>query len=135
LLLDDGEMMQQQLKELKDIGVQLAIDDFGTGYSSLSYLQSFPIDALKIDRSFVTGIDHDAEKARLVRGIIEIGNTLGLRVVTEGIEHAAEAALLRELRSGYGQGYLFSRPIGPTALLALLPGALPQEISEPVRTL
>jgi diguanylate cyclase (GGDEF)-like protein/PAS domain S-box-containing protein len=119
-LLDDSDTMLQQLHKLKDLGVRLAVDDFGTGYSALSYLQSFPIDVLKIDRSFVSGIDRDPEKAGLVQGIIEIGHTLNLRVVTEGIEHPKEAALLRELHSGFGQGFLFSRPVGPDALLALL---------------
>ncbi len=119
-LLDDSDAILNRLNELKGIGVQLAVDDFGTGYSALSYLQSFPIDVLKIDRSFASGIDRDPEKAGLVQGIIEIGRTLGLRVVTEGIEHPEEAALLCELRSEFGQGYLFSRPVGHGELLALL---------------
>jgi diguanylate cyclase (GGDEF)-like protein/PAS domain S-box-containing protein len=120
LLVDDSELMQRQLGDLKDIGVRLAVDDFGTGYSALSYLQAFPIDALKIDRSFVSGIHLDAEKARLVQGIVEIGHNLNLRVVTEGIEQPGEAALLRDIRSGYGQGFLFSRPVAPAAITQLL---------------
>ena len=91
LLLDDGELMQQRLRALKEIGVHLAIDDFGTGYSALSYLQTFPIDVLKIDRSFVSGIDRDPERARLVRSIVEIGHNLHLSVVSEGIEETGRS--------------------------------------------
>jgi diguanylate cyclase (GGDEF)-like protein/PAS domain S-box-containing protein len=122
LLLDDSDLMQAQLRDLKDIGVRLAVDDFGTGYSALSYLQAFPIDELKIDRSFVSGIDLDPEKARLIQGIVEIGHSLNLRVVTEGIEQPGEAALLRDIRSGYGQGFLFSRPVEPAVIAQLLAG-------------
>ena len=120
LLLDDGELMQRRLQALKEIGVHLAVDDFGTGYSALSYLRTFPIDVLKIDRSFVSGIDRDPERARLVRSIVEMGHTLCLSVVSEGIEEAGEAALMREFRSHYGQGYLFSRPVDATTLDHLL---------------
>ena len=120
LLLDNGEVMQRRLQALKEIGVRLAIDDFGTGYSALSYLQTFPIDVLKIDRSFVSGIDHDPERARLVRSIVEMGHNLRLSVVSEGIEEAGEAALMREFRSHYGQGYLFSRPVDAATLDHLL---------------
>src|SRR3954452_11783799 len=95
LLLDDCDLMQQLLQDLKEIGVRLAVDDFGTGYSALSYLQKFPIDVLKIDRSFVAGIDRDPERARLVRSIVEMGHNLRLSVVSEGIEESGEAALMR----------------------------------------
>ena len=120
LLLDDGELTQRRLQTLKEIGVRLAIDDFGTGYSALSYLQTFPLDVLKIDRSFVSGIDHDDERARLVRSIVEMGHNLSLSVVSEGIEEAGEAALMREFRSQYGQGYLFSKPVDVATLDHLL---------------
>jgi len=120
LLLDNGDLMQARLRALKDIGIQLAVDDFGTGYSALSYLQNFPIDVLKIDRSFVSGIDMDPERANLVRGIVDMGHNLRLSVVTEGIEEPGEAALMREFRSHYGQGYLFSRPVDAAALDGLL---------------
>jgi EAL domain-containing protein (putative c-di-GMP-specific phosphodiesterase class I) len=125
LLVDDSELMQRQMRELKQIGVRLAVDDFGTGYSALSYLQSFPVDILKIDRSFVTKIDRDPEKARLVRGIVEMGHSLRLQVVSEGIEEPSEADLLRRLRSDVGQGYLFSRPAHPDAIARLLEGEAP----------
>jgi EAL domain-containing protein (putative c-di-GMP-specific phosphodiesterase class I) len=124
LLVEDGERMQLQLRELRQIGVGLAVDDFGTGYSALSYLRSFPLDVLKIDRSFVAGIDHDPDRARLVRDIVEMAHNLGLTVVTEGIEEPGEATLLRDLRSDYGQGYWFSRPVDPATIDRLLSGEL-----------
>jgi len=122
LLVEDGDLMQERLAALKAVGVRLAVDDFGTGYSALSYLQNFPIDVLKIDRSFVSGIDRDIERARLVHGIVDMGHNLNLSVVTEGIEEAGEAALMREFRSQYGQGYLFSRPVDPASIDRLLAG-------------
>ena len=120
LLLEDGDLMQERLRALKEIGVRLAVDDFGTGYSALSYLQAFPVDVLKIDRSFVSGIDRDPERARLVHGIVEMGHNLRLSVVSEGIEEAGEAALMREYNSQYGQGFLFSKPVDAETLDRLL---------------
>jgi diguanylate cyclase (GGDEF)-like protein/PAS domain S-box-containing protein len=125
LLIGDSDMVQRQLEALKALGVHIAVDDFGTGYSALSYLQTFPVDVLKIDRSFVTGIDRDPEKARLVQGIVQMGRNLHMRVVTEGIEEPAEAALLRQFQSGYGQGYLFSRPVDPASIEELLLAGTP----------
>jgi diguanylate cyclase (GGDEF)-like protein/PAS domain S-box-containing protein len=124
LLVEDGERIQLQLRELKQIGVRLAVDDFGTGYSALSYLRSFPIDILKIDRSFVAGIDHNPDRAHLARDIVEMAHNLGLTVVTEGIEEPGEAALVRDLQSDYGQGYWFSRPVDPATIDLLLSGEL-----------
>jgi diguanylate cyclase (GGDEF)-like protein/PAS domain S-box-containing protein len=124
LLVEDGDRIQRELRELKQIGVRLAVDDFGTGYSALSYLRSFPLDVLKIDRSFIAGIDHDPDRARLVRDIVEMAHNLGLIVVTEGIEEAAEATLARELRSDYGQGYWFSRPVDAATIGRMLAGGL-----------
>jgi EAL domain-containing protein (putative c-di-GMP-specific phosphodiesterase class I) len=120
VLVHDSDAMQRQLAAVKAIGVRLAVDDFGTGYSALSYLQSFPVDILKVDRSFVSGIDRDAEKARLVQGIVEMGHNLQLKVIAEGIEEAGEAALLRDFRSSHGQGFLFSRPVAADAIPALV---------------
>ncbi|HEX5900350.1 MAG TPA: EAL domain-containing protein, partial [Solirubrobacteraceae bacterium] len=122
LLVEDGDKIQLQLRELKDIGVRLAVDDFGTGYSALSYLRSFPLDVLKIDRSFVAGIDQDPDRAHLVRDIVEMAHNLGLTVVTEGIEEPGEAALVRDLQSDYGQGYWYSRPVDPATIAELLSG-------------
>jgi diguanylate cyclase (GGDEF)-like protein/PAS domain S-box-containing protein len=125
VLVDDSDVTQRQLRELKEIGIELAVDDFGTGYSALSYMRSFPVDVLKIDRSFVSGIDADPEKAGLVRGIVEMGHSLRLKIVTEGIEEPGEAQLLRDLRSDFGQGFLFARPLEADSIRALLEESLP----------
>ena len=124
LLVKDSKHMHRQLGELKRIGVELAVDDFGTGYSALSYMRTFPIDTLKIDRSFTSGIDQDSEKAAIVRAIVDMGHELRLKIVTEGIERPGEAALLRDFRSDYGQGYLFSRPVDAATIGDLLAGGL-----------
>jgi diguanylate cyclase (GGDEF)-like protein/PAS domain S-box-containing protein len=108
------------LTELRRLGVRLALDDFGTGYSSLSYLQRLPVDILKIDRSFVAGVARSREDSALARGILTLGQTLGLETVAEGIETAEQLAALRELGCQLGQGYFFARPLGPTAVDALL---------------
>jgi diguanylate cyclase (GGDEF)-like protein/PAS domain S-box-containing protein len=108
------------LTELRRLGVRLALDDFGTGYSSLSYLQRLPVDILKIDRSFVAGVAKSTEDSALARGILTLGQTLGLETVAEGIETAEQLAVLRELGCQLGQGYLFARPLGPAAVDALL---------------
>jgi diguanylate cyclase (GGDEF)-like protein/PAS domain S-box-containing protein len=110
------------LTELRRLGVRLALDDFGTGYSSLSYLQRLPVDILKIDRSFVAGIAGSTEDSALARGILTLGQTLGLTTVAEGIETAEQLVALRELGCQLGQGYLFARPLGPAAVDALLEG-------------
>jgi diguanylate cyclase (GGDEF)-like protein/PAS domain S-box-containing protein len=120
LLPEDGEEIIARLHELKALGVQVAVDDFGTGYSALSRLQSYPVDILKIDRSFIEGIEHDAGKGQLVRGIINLGRSLHMDVVAEGIEESEQADQLRQMRSPLGQGYLFSRPVTREQLEALL---------------
>ena len=99
------------LQELRDLGIKLLIDDFGTGYSSLAHLQSFPLDSLKVDRSFVNRMEFEDGKAEIVRTIITLARTLGLEVVAEGIETADELRMLRELDCEYGQGYYFSSAI------------------------
>jgi len=99
------------LSKLRALGVQLSIDDFGTGYSSLSYLQRFPIDTLKIDRSFVTRIVESEENAEIVRTIVTLGQNLGMDVVAEGVESEEQVGLLRQLECENGQGYLFSDPL------------------------
>ena len=98
------------LSELKAMGVKLAIDDFGTGYSSLAYLRRFPIDRLKIDRTFVADLESDPEAASLVASIVALGRSLGLRLVAEGVENAAQAAFLREIACERVQGFHFCRP-------------------------
>jgi diguanylate cyclase (GGDEF)-like protein len=110
----------ETLGTLRGHGVRLAIDDFGTGYSSLSYLDRFSVDQLKIDRTFVDGFGADREGPVLVRAIIELGQALGLEIVAEGIERPDQLGPLRALGCRFGQGYLFSRPIEPTAFSELL---------------
>ncbi|HKU72371.1 MAG TPA: diguanylate cyclase, partial [Pyrinomonadaceae bacterium] len=104
------------LTQLRELGVQLSIDDFGTGYSSLSYLQRFPIDTLKIDRSFVTQMMENEENLAIVRTIVALAQNLGMDVVAEGVETEDQLRLLRKLECENGQGYLFSTPLGSQQL-------------------
>ncbi len=99
------------LKALRGLGIKLSIDDFGTGYSSLANLQSFPLDFLKIDRSFVTGMEFEEGKVEIVRTVLALARTLGMRVVAEGIETAEALDMLRRLECEHGQGYYFSSPL------------------------
>jgi EAL domain-containing protein (putative c-di-GMP-specific phosphodiesterase class I) len=99
------------LGQIKSLGIRLAIDDFGTGYSSLSYLQRFPLDTLKIDRSFTSAMGSGGkEESMIVRTIMPLAHNLGLDVVAEGVETNEQVLLLRELRCKYAQGFYFSRP-------------------------
>jgi EAL domain-containing protein (putative c-di-GMP-specific phosphodiesterase class I) len=111
LLVDDREEIMVQLERLKALGLRLAVDDFGTGYSVLSYLQEFPIDLLKIDKSFVDDIHTAPDKAKLVAGIVQLSDSLHLQVIAEGIEEVAQARELRAMQSPLGQGYLYSKPV------------------------
>ena len=113
VLVQDVEATVATLKGLKALGVRLAIDDFGTGYSSLSYLRQFPIDILKIDRSFIASLDGSHDSAGLVRSILDLSSTLRLETVAEGIEESEQRDVLRGLGAQQGQGYLFARPMGP----------------------
>jgi diguanylate cyclase (GGDEF)-like protein len=106
----DAEVAVQLLMRLKALGVQLSIDDFGTGYSSLGYLHKFPLDTLKIDRSFVVGVGEASEDNEIVRTVVSLAENMGMDVVAEGVETVGHLTQLRELRCQYGQGYLFSRP-------------------------
>src|SRR3984885_14720800 len=110
-VMHDAPQLVGMLGELKRIGVQVAIDDFGTGYSSLSSLKRFPVDRLKVDRSFVEHIANDPDDAALVRTIITLGRNLGLKVVAEGVETAEQLQFLREHACDEIQGYYFSRPV------------------------
>jgi diguanylate cyclase (GGDEF)-like protein/PAS domain S-box-containing protein len=109
---DNIEAAVGLLTQLRNLGVQLSIDDFGTGYSSLSYLQRFPIDTLKIDRSFVTQMMENEENLAIVRTIVALAQNLGMDVVAEGVETEDQLMLLRKLECENGQGYLFSGPLG-----------------------
>ena len=109
---DNIEAAVGLLTQLRELGVQLSIDDFGTGYSSLSYLQRFPIDTLKIDRSFVTQMMENEENLAIVRTIVALAQNLGMDVVAEGVETEEQLRLLRKLECENGQGFLFSTPLG-----------------------
>ena len=110
VLMADSELSSRRLHQLKDLGVQIAMDDFGTGYSSLSYLSLFPVDVLKMDRSFLAS-RASPQAAGLAAGIIALGETLGLQVVAEGIEEPEQYAALRALGCDYGQGFYMARPM------------------------
>jgi diguanylate cyclase (GGDEF)-like protein len=119
-LLQDSESTATVLQALKDMGVQLALDDFGTGYSSLSNLKRFPIDALKIDQSFVRDLITDADDTSIVTAVISMGKSLHMRVVAEGVETPEQFAFLREQSCPEGQGYYFSRPVVAGEFIQLL---------------
>ena len=111
VLIDNTSTAGAMLGEMRKLGAQVYLDDFGTGYSSLSYLQRFPIDAVKIDRSFVSRMGPKAEGHEIVKAIVTLAHNLKMRVIAEGIETADQLAVLRMLKCGYGQGWLFSKPI------------------------
>jgi EAL domain-containing protein (putative c-di-GMP-specific phosphodiesterase class I) len=119
-MMGDTAATVHKLHELKALGVRLAIDDFGTGYSSLSYLQRFPVDILKIDRAFVSGLDLEEQRSSLASAIVSLAQVLGLQAVAEGIETQAQADTLTRLGCGLAQGFHFSEPIGPDAVARLL---------------
>jgi len=110
-LIDDTEASRQVMEGLKALGVRLAVDDFGTGYAGLSYLRRFPIDVVKLDRSFVTGIAGDVDRYLFTRAIVDMARSLKLHVVAEGVEDADTLELLREVGCDEAQGYLFARPL------------------------
>ncbi len=117
-VMKNAESMLELLRSLKKIGLHLSIDDFGTGYSSLSYLKHFPINKLKIDRSFVKDITEDSNNNAIIETIINMGHNLKLKVIAEGVETAEQLAILKELMCDEIQGYYFSRPISPQDFVA-----------------
>jgi len=110
MIMEDMESAIGMLKELHGLGIGLAVDDFGTGYSSLGYLHRFPVEILKLDRSFVSSIDVDAEKVEIIQTLVSLAWNLGMDIVAEGVETAKQLAQLRALRCERGQGYFFARP-------------------------
>ena len=120
IAMGDAEKAGAVLAQLKALGVRLSIDDFGTGYSSLSRLQRFPVDSLKIDRSFISQMESDRESREIVRIIISLAHNFRLRVVAEGVETPAQADHLQELGCELAQGYLYSRPVAAEAIPELL---------------
>ena len=126
-LMQHAESSALALQALKDMGVQVAIDDFGTGYSSLSYLRQFPIDALKVDQSFVHEISPDPVDTSIVSAVISMGRSLGHRVIAEGVETREQLAFLQAQRCAEGQGYYFSRPLVAEQFVSLLETGLPED--------
>ena len=122
VLMQDVEVTAATLGDLKRLGVRLAINDFGTGYSSLSYLRRFPIDELKIDRSFVATVNVGPDQSALVRSILKLGDTLNLETVAEGIEEADQLHELQGLGADLGQGFYFAKPLTSEAISTLLAG-------------
>ncbi len=114
-LMRNAEETARRLAAIKQLGVRIAIDDFGTGYSSLAHLQRFPVDALKIDRSFITGLTHNDEGETLIRSLVQLGKALSIETLAEGIEQPRELTLLREEQCDSGQGFLFAKPLDVAA--------------------
>jgi diguanylate cyclase (GGDEF)-like protein len=114
----------RRLEQIKQLGVRIAIDDFGTGYSSLAHLQRFPVDALKIDRSFIAGLRHNKEGETFIRTLVQLGKALSMETFAEGIEQQQELALLRDESCDHGQGFLFARPLDAAAVEAFFQQSL-----------
>jgi diguanylate cyclase (GGDEF)-like protein len=126
MLMDDGEETITTLREIKEMGVRLSVDDFGTGYSSLTYLSRFPIDELKIDRTFVRGLPGERQNAAIVGAILVLGRELGMNVVAEGVETKEQLQFLAQRRCNEFQGYLCSRPAPAEQFAQLVRRSLPQ---------
>ena len=126
-VMQDAPVTLTKLTELKELGVRLAIDDFGTGYSSLGYLKRFPVDTLKIDRSFVKGLSPDGGDNAIVRAVVTVAKSLNMDVTAEGVETEAQLAELRALGCDRWQGFLFARPVSPERVAPLLASDQPKE--------
>jgi diguanylate cyclase (GGDEF)-like protein len=120
LIVENAQLAADMLQRLRQQDIQIHIDDFGTGYSSLSYLHNFPIDDLKIDRSFVSRLGLDTDNSQIVRSVVMLAHSLGIHVTAEGIETARQLKCLRDLGCEYGQGYYFSNPLPPAMATELL---------------
>ncbi len=120
VLIEPEGNVQNTLKQIRNRNIKLSIDDFGTGYSSLSYLRRFPIDNLKIDRSFIEQMNFDSENFEIVRVIITLAKTLGMDTISEGVETPQQLDQLKALGCEFGQGYLFAKPLPPTAVESML---------------
>jgi len=129
-VMADPSAAVEMLQQIKSLGIHLAIDDFGTGYSSLSYLHRFPLDTLKIDRSFISGMGDEGDGMEIARTILPMANNLRLDVVAEGVETVQQFALLKKLHCKYGQGFYFSMPLSAEGTAALLAGDLTWQTCE-----
>jgi EAL domain-containing protein (putative c-di-GMP-specific phosphodiesterase class I) len=122
-LMADIDAATERLNALKALGVRIAIDDFGTGHSSLAYLRRFPVDALKIDRSFIAGIASSDASAAIIRTLVQLGKTLDIETLAEGIEERAQLEKLQQEQCDQGQGFLFARPLDVAGVEAFLTAA------------
>jgi EAL domain-containing protein (putative c-di-GMP-specific phosphodiesterase class I) len=119
-VMSGPEEVDRLMAEIRALGVELSIDDFGTGYSSLAYLKRFPVQTLKIDRSFIKDLGKDEQSVAIVRSIVTLGHGLNLRVVAEGVETHVQLAMLAELSCDEYQGFHFSRPVERDKVLEML---------------
>jgi EAL domain-containing protein (putative c-di-GMP-specific phosphodiesterase class I) len=117
-LMRNVEETATRLASVKELGVRIAIDDFGTGYSSLAHLQKFPVDALKIDRTFIARLTQDPEGETLIRTLVQLGKALSIETLAEGIEQPGELSLLQDESCDSGQGFLFAKPLDASAIEA-----------------
>jgi len=124
VLASDAEPMIERMVRLRRLGLSFAMDDFGTGYSALGYLRNYPIQMLKIDRSFIRALGEGAEDTALVRAILNLASTLGMQVVAEGVEESWQADLLHRLGCTLAQGFFFARPMGGKDLAVALAGPI-----------
>jgi Amt family ammonium transporter len=120
VLMEDRDAIVRDLEALRALGIRIAIDDFGTGYSALSYLRQFPIDTVKMDRSFVRDLGVGKADAALIRSVVELGEALNMQIVAEGIEGQAQLDSVADLRCAIGQGYFFSPPLDAEAMRRML---------------
>ena len=128
VLMERTDEVVELLRRIKTLGVRVAVDDFGTGYSSLSYLSRFPVDILKVDKSFVAQVDQEDGRGELVRTIVRLGESLRLETVAEGIETAGQRAALEAMGCTFGQGFLFARPMPADELDELLAAEADQPV-------
>ena len=120
VIMKNADYMIEQVSKLRNLGVLISIDDFGTGYSSLSYLHRFPIDTLKVDRSFISRIGNDRENSEIVETIISLGERLGMKVVAEGVETIEQSSFLQRVNCAYAQGFYWSKPVEQESAFRLL---------------
>ncbi len=128
MVMGDVDAAIDLMLKLKALDLRLAIDDFGTGYSSLSYLHRFPMDTLKVDKSFVGRLEKSHEDQAIIHTILTLGQQLGMDVIAEGVETAAQVAMLQREHCDYGQGYFFAKPLPSDQALALLQNHQPSQI-------
>jgi EAL domain-containing protein (putative c-di-GMP-specific phosphodiesterase class I) len=119
ILVEGNGQIVDRLADLRRQGIRIAIDNFGTGYAALAYLRQLPLDAIKIDPSFVAGLGHDDTLTLLTRTVVQLGRDLGLQVIAEGVEQARQLSVLREMGCGYGQGFGVARPMAASSLEAM----------------